>query len=166
MPYQAPAPDPNFWGHPDRTTPKFDPKFDLYKTDWNPFGGPPGQGPKATDPPRSHKAPIIEGGSIPEIQDDIVKRDRERMEKGFWEERRQEAEGRHQEKALRREEEEQQRQREQDIREMSELDRRTPKYGKFEGFPLSPPPGPEPAQNPFSPEEKKQRINQLKNQPN
>jgi hypothetical protein len=57
-------------------------------------------------------------------------------------------------------------QRENDIREMSELDRRTPKYGKFEGFPLPPEPGPEPTQNPFSPEEKRQRINQLQNQPN
>ena len=166
MPYQAPAPYPNIWGHPERT-PKFDPKFDIVKQDNNPFGR--DYDINATLPPHSAKAPIIRGGSIPEIQADIVQRDRERMDKTFYDEefmRRQGEIPAREESRLQREEQEKLRQRENDIREMSELDRRTPKYGKFEGFPLSPPPGPEPAQNPFSPEEKRQRINQLQNQPN
>tara|TARA_R100000315_G_C5229668_1_gene140613 strand:+ start:1147 stop:1593 length:447 start_codon:yes stop_codon:yes gene_type:complete len=131
-------------GHYDRT-PKFDPKFDLYRLVRNPFGGPPGLGPRPSRIPQSDKAPVIRGGSIPEIQDDIVNRDRTRMDRTFNDEFSMRHHGKmpdEQEKALKREEEEQQRQRENDIREMSELDRRTPKYGKFEGFPL--PPGPRP----------------------
>ena len=140
----------NPWGHSYPTTPKFDPKFDLYKQD---------EEPSRTDQlnwhmyrlgrnrrlPQSDKAPIIEGGSIPEIQADIVWRDRERMNEAFHDEefmRRQgEMYGRIAERDRLEKEEQQrrkQRQREDDIREMSELDRRTPKYGKFEGFPLPP----------------------------
>ena len=108
--------------------------------------------------PWGHKAPIIEGGSIPEIQADIVWRDRERMNEAFDNELWQKAAGEmppREEEELRLKEEWEQRQREDDIREMSELDRRTPKYGKFEGFPLPPEPGPPwdidlfPADNPF-----------------
>ena len=65
------------------------------------------------------------------------------MDKGFYDEEYMKIMGAmpaREESRLQREEQEKLRQRENDIREMSELDRRTPKYGKFEGFPLSPPP--------------------------
>ena len=151
-------------GHPDRT-PKFDAKFDIVKQGNNPFGR--GYDKNARPSPQSDKAPIIRGGSIPEIQDDIVSRDRNRMDKTFHDEEYMRRMGEipiREQQRLQQQEEDELRQRENSIREMSELDRRTPTSGKIEGFPLPPPPGPEPSQNPFSPIEQNQRMNRIMQQ--